>query len=151
MPRRRRLDYARVAPGTRDAMLCLERYLSRSKLDRRLLHLVKMRASQINGCAYCLDLHSREALRAGESPRRLFQLSAWEESPDFTSRERSALRWTEAMTLVHETHVPDSVYREARQSFTEKELADLSLAIVAINGWNRLNIGFRVAPTNSEP
>jgi AhpD family alkylhydroperoxidase len=149
MVRPARLNYAEAAPGAYQAMVGLERYVRSTKLDRRLLHLVKMRASQINGCAFCLNLHSQEALRDGETPRRLFQLSAWEESPDFTTRERAALRWTEAITRIGEGHAPDAVYRDVRRSFREKELVDLTLAIIAINGWNRLAIGFRVPPDPS--
>ncbi|MGI0053684.1 MAG: carboxymuconolactone decarboxylase family protein [Thermoplasmata archaeon] len=146
MARRLRPDYAKVSPGVVQAMLGLEQHLRQSGLDRRLLHLVKMRASLINGCSFCLNMHSQEAIRDGESPRRLFQLGAWEESPDFTPRERAALAWTDAVTRVADSRVPDSVYRHARQSFDPKELADLTLAVVAINGWNRLAIAFRNPP-----
>lgn len=146
MVRRSRPDYAKASPGVLQAMLGLEQHLRRSGLDRRLLHLVKMRASLLNGCAFCLDLHSREAIRDGESPRRLFQLGAWEESLDFTPKERAALAWTDAVTLVVDSRVPDAVYRQARRSFDPKELADLTLAVVAINGWNRLAIAFRKPP-----
>ncbi|HEV2167061.1 MAG TPA: carboxymuconolactone decarboxylase family protein [Thermoplasmata archaeon] len=146
-----RLDYAQASPGAYEAMIGLERYIRQSGIDRRLLHLVKMRASQINGCAYCLNLHSREALREGESARRLFQLDAWPESPDFTPRERAALAWTEAVTRVRETRVPDEVYRLARSVFPAKELVDLTLAVVAINGWNRLAISFRIPPEDPPP
>lgn len=147
----RRLDYARVAPGVLEAMLGLERYVRSTTLDRRLLHLVKMRASLLNGCAYCLNLHRREAMQDGESPRRLFQLVAWEESPDFTPRERAALRWTDAITLLREGHVPDAVYRKVRRQFSPRELVDLTLGVVAINGWNRLAIGFRTPPEDPPP
>lgn len=141
-----RLDYGRVAPGARRAMLALERYLHDSRLDQQLLHLVKLRASQVNGCAHCVDLHGREAIRDGEDPRRLLQLSVWEESPVFTPRERAGLRWTESLTRIREDRAPDAVYRYVRRFFSPKELVDLTLAIVAINGWNRFAIGFRIPP-----
>jgi AhpD family alkylhydroperoxidase len=141
-----RPDYRRIAPGVVQAMLGLERYLETCGLENSLLDLVKMRSSQINGCAFCLNMHSREAMARGEGASRLFQLDAWEESPVFTPRERAALGWTEAVTLVRESRVPDIVYRKARQQFNERELVDLTLAVVAINGWNRLAISFRRPP-----
>jgi AhpD family alkylhydroperoxidase len=112
---------------------------------------VKMRASQINGCAFCLDMHSKDARAAGETEQRLYALDAWRETPFFTDRERAALAWTEAVTRVSETHVPDEIYETVRQHFTEKELVDLTLAIVAINGWNRLAISFRSVPGSYQP
>jgi len=124
-------------------MLGLEKYVHDCGLEASLLDLVKMRASQINGCAHCLDMHSKDARAAGETEQRLYLLSAWREAPFYTSRERAALAWTEALTLVSESHIPDEVCDEARQHFSEEELVNLSLAIVAINGWNRLGIGFR--------
>ncbi len=145
-PPRPRLDYGRIAPGALRAMLGLERYLRDERFDRRLLHLIKLRASQINGCVHCIELHTREAVRDGEDPRRLFQLSAWEESPLFDARERAALRWTESLTRLDVDRVPDAVYRAIRRHFSPKELLDLTLAIVAINGWNRLAVGFRIPP-----
>jgi len=141
-----RLEYGKVAPGVLDAMRGLEKYTHASGLERKLLELVKMRASQINGCAYCLDMHSKDARALGETEQRLYALSAWEETPFFDERERAALAWTEALTLISETHAPDDVYERAREHFSEKELADLTLAIVAINGWNRIAIGFRSVP-----
>ncbi len=138
-----RIDYQKVAPGAYRAMLGLEKYVHDCGLEASLLDLVKMRASQINGCAHCLDMHSKDARAAGETEQRLYLLSAWREAPFYTSRERAALAWTEALTLVSESHIPDEVYDEARQHFSEEELVNLSLAIVAINGWNRLAIGFR--------
>ena len=110
-----------------------------------------MRASQINGCAYCLDMHSKDARAAGETEQRLYALSAWRETPFFTERERAALPWTEALTLVHQDHAPDEVYDLVRKHFTEEESANLALAIVAINGWNRLAIGFRMVPGGYQP
>lgn len=138
-----RIDYNKIAPEAFRAMFGLERYVRDSGLEPSLLHLIKMRASQINGCAYCLDMHSKDARAAGETEQRLYVLNAWREAPFYTERERAALAWTEALTLIAENHVPDEIYNEVRQHFSEKELADLSLAIVAINGWNRLAISFR--------
>jgi AhpD family alkylhydroperoxidase len=138
-----RIDLMRVNPGILHAMLGLERQIQKSGLDGRLLDLVKMRASQINGCAYCLDMHSKDARAAGETEQRLYGLSAWREAPYYSDRERGALEWTEALTLVTEGHVPDDVYERVRAQFSEDEIAHLSLAIVAINGWNRLNVAAR--------
>lgn len=138
-----RLPFARVASGAVEAMGGLERYLQGCGLDGALLHLVKMRASQINGCAYCLDMHSKEARRAGETEQRLYLLNAWREASCYSDRERAALAWTEALTRVSESHVPDEVWFFAREHFTDKELVDLTLAVVAINGWNRFAIAFR--------
>ena len=120
-------------------------------LEASLLELVKMRASQINGCAHCLDMHSKDARAAGETEQRLYLLNAWREAPFYSARERAALAWTEALTLVSESQVPDTVYEEARRHFSEQELVDLSLAIVAINGWNRLAIGFRAETGSYQP
>ncbi|MBL8670713.1 MAG: carboxymuconolactone decarboxylase family protein [Alphaproteobacteria bacterium] len=141
-----RIDYARVSPEGYRAMLALSAAAKSEALGHALLELVKIRASQINGCAYCLDMHAREARAAGEAERRLHHLPAWRESPLFSPRERAALAWTEALTLVAETHAPDEVYAEARRHFDERELVDLSLAIVNINGWNRLAVAFRKQP-----
>jgi AhpD family alkylhydroperoxidase len=138
-----RIDYNKIAPEAFRAMFGLERYVRDSGLEPSLLHLIKMRASQINGCAYCLDMHSKDARAAGETEQRLYVLNAWREAPFYTERERAALAWTEALTLIAENHVSDEIYNEVRQHFSEKELADLSLAVVAINGWNRLAISFR--------
>ena len=138
-----RIDYTKAAPGAFRAMLGLERYVHNCGLEESLLGLVKMRASQINGCAYCLDMHSKDARAAGETEQRLYLLSAWREAPVYSGRERAALAWTEALTLVAESRVPDEVYNEARQYFSEEELVNLSVAVVAINAWNRLGIGFR--------
>ncbi|MBX6342449.1 MAG: carboxymuconolactone decarboxylase family protein [Thermomicrobiaceae bacterium] len=138
-----RIDYRRVAPGVTQAMRALEGYVRESGLEPTLLELVKVRASQINGCAYCLDMHTKDARALGESEQRLYALSAWREAPFYTDRERAALAWTEALTLVAVDHVPDAVYEEARRHFTEKELVDLTVAVVAINGWNRLAIALR--------
>ena len=128
--------------GAVEGMVATETWL-KANFDERLLGLVKTRASQINGCAYCLHMHSEEARKHGESEARLLLLSAWEESAMFTERERAALAWTEALTKISETHAPDDVYNEARRMFSEDELIKLSIAIAMINAWNRLSIGFR--------
>jgi AhpD family alkylhydroperoxidase len=138
-----RIDVNKVAPGAFRAMFGLEKYVRESGLEESLLHLIKMRASQINGCAYCLDMHSKDARAAGETEQRLYLLNAWQEAPFYTERERAALTWTEALTLIAQDHVPDEIFNEVRKHFSEQELADLSLAVIAINGWNRLAIGFR--------
>ena len=138
-----RLDPIKASPEAVKAMLALEAFVQRCGLDAKLIHLVKTRASQINGCAFCLDMHTREARAAGETEQRLYLLPAWRESPLYTQRERAALAWTEALTLIAETHAPDDVYEAARAQFSEADLVNLSMLIVAINGWNRLAIGFR--------
>ncbi len=124
----------------------LETYTKQCGLERSLLELVKTRASQINGCAYCIDMHTKDARANGESEQRLYALFAWRETPFFTERELAALAWTEAVTRVADTQVPDEVYELAREHFNENELVDLTLAIVAINGWNRLSVAFRTVP-----
>jgi AhpD family alkylhydroperoxidase len=141
-----RIDLMHVTPGVIQAMLGLERQVRQAGLDQRLLDLVRMRASQINGCAYCLDMHSKEARATGETEQRFYGLDAWRETPYYSARERAALEWTEALTLVSETGVPDDVYERVREQFAEDELVHLSLAIVSINGWNRLNIAARTVP-----
>jgi len=141
-----RIEYGKVAPEGMNAMRGLESYVRQSGLEDSLLELVKLRASQINGCAYCIDMHTKDARAHGEKEQRLYALAAWEETPFFTERERAALEWTEAVTKVGEEHVPDSVFKHTRCHFSEKELVDLTLAIVAINGWNRLAISFRTVP-----
>jgi AhpD family alkylhydroperoxidase len=141
-----RIDLMHVTPGVIQAMLGLERQVRQAGFDHGLLDLVRMRASQINGCAYCLDMHSKDARANGETEQRLYGLDAWRETPYYSARERAALEWTEALTLVSETRVPDDVYERVREQFSEDELVHLSLAIVAINGWNRLNIAARTVP-----
>ena len=141
-----RIKFTSVNPGAYKAMLGLETYLGQSGLDKKLLDLLRFRVSQINGCAYCLDMHWKELMAAGETEQRLYGLDAWRESPYYTDRERAALAWAEAVTLVQEGHVPDEVFEEAHQHFSDEELANLTLAIVAINGWNRLNIALRTVP-----
>lgn len=138
-----RLNPFAVAPDGVNALLGVEKYLKTSSLDPRLLALVKTRASQINGCAYCLHMHTEEARKAGESDTRLHLLDAWRESQLYSERERAALAWTEALTHIAATHAPDDVYAAARRQFSEKELIDLSIAIAMINAWNRLTIGVR--------
>jgi AhpD family alkylhydroperoxidase len=141
-----RIDVMHVNPGVIHAMLGLERQVRQGGLEEPLIELVRMRASQINGCAYCLDMHSKDARANGETEQRLYGLEAWREAPYYSARERAALEWTEALTLVAETHVPDDVYERVREHFSEDELVHLSLAIVAINGWNRLNVAARTVP-----
>lgn len=144
-----RLDYFRAAPEVMKAMVALERAVVTSGLDQSLIELVKTRASQINGCAFCIDMHTRDALKAGESPARLFLLDAWREAPFYTARERAALAWTEALTLIAQTHAPDADYAALTEQFSEAEIVKLSLLIATINAWNRLAIGFRAVPTGS--
>ncbi len=146
-----RLSYEKAAPGALRAMLSLEKYVQESGLERPLLELVKTRASQINGCAYCIDMHTKDARAAGETEQRLYALNAWREAPFYTDRERAALAWTEAVTLVHDGHVPDEVFQQAREQFTDNELVNLTTAVVAINGWNRLAIAFRAVPGTYRP
>jgi AhpD family alkylhydroperoxidase len=138
-----RLVFTQASPDAFKAMLGLETFLSACSLEPALLLLVKLRASQINGCAYCLDMHSKDLRALGETEQRLHVLGAWREAPFYSERERAALAWTEALTLIADTHAPDEVYEKARKQFTDKELVDLTVAIATINGWNRLTIGFR--------
>jgi AhpD family alkylhydroperoxidase len=141
-----RIDPKNVPPGVMQAMLGLERQVRQAGFDSKLLDLVRMRASQINGCAYCLDMHSKDTRANGETEQRLYGLDAWRDAPYYSARERAALEWTEAITLVSETHAPDDVYERVREQFSENEFVHLTLAIVAINGWNRLNIAARTVP-----
>ena len=138
-----RMNYYKVAPEALKPMLDLEAYLKSCGLEHSLVELVKTRASQINGCAYCLHMHTRDARAAGETEARLYLLNAWHESQLYTARERAALQWTEALTLVAETHAPDEAYEAVKAQFAEKELVNLTLLITTINAWNRLAIGFR--------
>ncbi len=132
-------------------MLGLEKYLHACGLPENLLHLIRLRVSQINGCAYCIDMHSKDLRAAGETEQRLYLLDAWREAPFYSERERAALAWAEALTLVSADHVPDEVFQQARSQFTERELVDLSLAVVAINGGNRFSIAFRNVPGAYQP
>ena len=138
-----RIHYTKVSPMAYHAMLGLEKYLDECGIEEKLLHLMKLRASQINGCAYCLDMHWKDLRAIGETEQRMYSLDAWRECPYYSDRERAALAWTEAVTRVAETHVPDDVYEEVRQHFSEKELADLTVAVATINAWNRLAIAGR--------
>lgn len=141
-----RIEYAKVARGAYEAMLGLEKYLKECGLEETLLDLVKLRASQVNGCAYCIDMHWKDLRALGEGEQRLYGLDAWEESPYYSERERAAFAWTEAVTLVREGHVPDEVYEKARAQFSEEELANLTVAVATINAWNRLAISARTVP-----
>ena len=141
-----RIDYRKYAPEAQKAMLELEKYISGCGLDHKLIHLLKMRASQINGCAYCIDMHSKDARALGETEQRLYELDAWRETPFYSERERAALAWTEAVTKVAETHVPDNVYEDLRKQFSEKEIMDLTIVATVINMWNRLAISTRAVP-----
>ncbi len=145
-----RFDYSKVAPGAYRAMAGLEHYLHECGLEVSLLHLIKLRASQVNGCAYCIDMHLKDLKSIGEGDQRLYELNAWEESPFYSDRERAALAWTEAVTQVADSRVPDDLYASVRQHFSEKELADLTFAIATINAWNRLAISARALPGTYE-
>jgi AhpD family alkylhydroperoxidase len=144
-----RLDYRAAAPKLFQAMLGLESAVSTAGLEHCLMELVKIRASQINGCAFCIDMHTREARKGGETEERIYLLDAWREAPHYTPRERAALAWTEALTLVAQTHAPDADYEALKAHFTGEEIAQLTMRIVVINGWNRLAIGFRAVPASA--
>lgn len=146
-----RIDVDKVAPEAVRAMLGLEEYVRSSGLEPPLLELVKLRASQMNGCAYCVDMHTKDARARNETEQRLYAVAVWREAPFFTERERAALAWTEAVTYVGYNHVPDDVYQKARQHFSEKELVDLTIAVIAINGWNRLAVSFRKEAGTYQP
>ena len=133
------------------AMAALEKYLASCSLEQKLVHLIKLRVSQINGCAYCIDMHWKDLRAAGETEQRLYGLDAWQESPYYSDRERAAMAWAEALTLIAQTHAPDDVYERVQKVFTEKELADLTFAIAVINGWNRLNIAARTVAGRYRP
>ena len=137
-----RIDYQHATPAALQAMRGLERYVRSSGLEPSLLELVKLRASQINGCGYCLDMHSKDARAQGETEQRIYVLSAWREAPFYTARERAALAWTEALTKIADTEITDALYDSARAQFSETELVDLTMAVITINGWNRLSISF---------
>lgn len=141
-----RLNYFQIAPDALKGMLEIEKYVHGSGLEKTLYELVKTRASQINGCAYCLDMHTKDARMAGETEQRLYALNVWQETPFYSERERAALEWTEALTLISENDVPDLLYEATRKYFNEKEIVALTMAIVAINGWNRLAISLRNVP-----
>jgi AhpD family alkylhydroperoxidase len=141
-----RLNFYEASPGAMKAMAGLEQQIARSSLERPLVELVRLRASQVNGCAYCVDMHSSDARKAGESERRLATVVVWREAPFFSDRERAALEWTEALTLVAQSRVPDEVWNQVKPYFTPEELVDLTLLVNAINAWNRFAIGFRKLP-----
>ena len=147
----RRFDYRNFSAEPIQAMHALENYIATCGLDRGFIHLLKLRASQINGCAFCIDMHSIDARAAGESEQRLYALNAWRETPFFTDRERAGLAWVEAVTLVAETHVPDRVYDEARRHFSEKEIFDLTFIATTINAWNRIAIAARTPAGTYKP
>ena len=146
-----RIDYGKVAPAAERAMLGVEQYVRSSGLEPALVELVKLRASHLNGCAYCVDMHTKDARLRGESEQRLYAVPVWRETPFFTPRERAALAWAEGVTEPGRTGVPDEVYEEARAEFSEAELIDLTMAVVAVNGWNRLAVSFRTEPGTYEP
>lgn len=143
-----RIDYYKASKEATSAMVSLEKAVAQFGLEQSLWELVKMRASQINGCAFCVDLHASDASKMGESERRLHSLVVWREAPFFTPRERAALAWTESLTRLADTHAPDEDYALLREHFTDKEMVDLTVAIIAINGWNRLGVGFRKTSAN---
>ena len=147
----RRLDYGKVAPEGVAPLHALENYLKKTGLEPNLVELIKLRSSQINGCAYCIDMHTKDARSEGESEQRLYGLSAWRESSFYSERERAALAWTESVTNISEDHVPDAAYDLVRGCFTEKELVDLTLAVIAINAWNRLAISFHTPAGSYKP
>jgi len=141
-----RIDYTQADPEVLNTMYGFSKYVMKSGIEQSLLDLVFLRASQMNHCAYCIDMHFKDAVVSGETEQRLYGLDAWRESPYYTDRERAALAWTEAVTLLTEDFVPDEVYEQARQQFSEAELVSLTMAIININGWNRLNVSFRTVP-----
>jgi AhpD family alkylhydroperoxidase len=141
-----RLDYRKFNPEPVQALQAMERYIAGCGLDHKLVHLLKLRASQINGCAYCIDMHSIDARAAGETEQRLYALDAWRETPFYDARERAALTWIEALTLVAQTHAPDAAYDEVRAQFSEQEIVDLTYIAATINAWNRLAIALRAVP-----
>jgi AhpD family alkylhydroperoxidase len=146
-----RINAIEKGQGAFKAMLGISAYLAKSPLEKNLLELVEYRVSQINGCAYCLDMHSKDLRHGGETEQRIFLLSAWRETPLYTDRERAALAWAESITQLGEGHVPDDVYDKARKEFSEEELIDLTLAVASINSWNRMNIAFRTTPGTYQP
>ncbi|WP_133646179.1 carboxymuconolactone decarboxylase family protein [Paraburkholderia flava] len=141
-----RLDFYKANPDVTKAMLALEEKVSKNSIEKPLAELVRLRASQLNGCAFCVDMHAADARKGGETERRLTAVTVWRETPFFTDRERAALEWTEAVTLISQTHVPDDVWEAVKPHFTEQEITDLTLLIIAINGWNRLAVSFRKMP-----
>ncbi len=147
----RRLDYSKIAPEGLKALRGLQAYVDNCGLEHSLLEIVKARASQINGCAFCLDMHTKDARAGGESEQRLYLLSAWREAPFYSERERAALAWTEAVTHIASEPIADDLYDDVRRYFNEKEITDLTLAVIAINSWNRLAIPFRTPAGSYQP
>lgn len=146
-----RLDYYKVAPGATKGLQEIEKYVANSGLESSLYHLVKLRASQINGCGYCVDMHTKDARHEGETEQRLYAVTVWKETPFFSDRERAALAWTEALTLIPQNEISDELYQEVMQHFTEQEMMALTMCIIAINGWNRLAIPFKSVPGTYQP
>ncbi len=146
-----RIDYRKASPGAVLAMMALEKHVAASTIEKPLYELVKLRASQINACAFCLDMHSKDARAQGETEQRIYGLSAWREAPWYTPRERAALAWTEALTLIAFERVPDALFEEARSQFSETELVDLTIGINAINGWNRIAVAFQLPVGDYRP
>lgn len=146
-----RFNYAKAAPGVYDAMDALDQYLGACGVEQLLLHLVRLRASQINGCAYCIDMHWKDLRALGEGEQRLYSLDAWHECPYYTERERAALAWTEAVTLIAADRVPDAVYDAVRPHLSDKDLSELTLAVATINAWNRVSIAARLTPGTYQP
>jgi AhpD family alkylhydroperoxidase len=142
-----RMNFFQAAPETVNALMALENQVASSGLEQSLIELVKTRASQINGCAYCINMHTQDARKHGETEQRLYLLNAWRESPVYTERERAALAWTDAVTLISQTHAPDDVYGQVRAQFSEAETVNLTMLIATINAWNRLAISFRAMPS----
>ena len=146
-----RLNYAKAAPGVYDAMDAADQYLATGSIDEYLLNLVRLRVSQINGCAYCIDMHFKDLRALGEGEQRLYSLDAWRECPYYTERERAALAWAEAVTVITDGHAPERLFEEARSHFSEQELCDLTMAIATVNAWNRLSISARLVPGGYQP
>jgi len=146
-----RLDYSKASPEAYKAMLHMEGVVRRSGIDPKLLELMKIRASQLNGCAYCIDMHTKDARLNGEIEQRIYALDAWRETPFYTDKERAALAWTEAITNIQIGHAPDTVYGELRKNFSEEEIVNITLAITTINAWNRIALGFRSVPGSYQP
>lgn len=146
-----RLDYTKASPEAAKAMIQMESFVRRSGIDAKLLELIKIRASQLNGCAYCIDMHTQDARLKGETEQRIYALDAWRETPFFTEKERAALAWTEALTNIQTGHAPDAVYHELSSNFSEEERVNLTLAITTVNAWNRIAIGFRAVPGSYRP
>lgn len=147
----RRIEWARAAPGASRAMFAVQQYVETSGLEHELVELVKLRASYLNGCAYCVDMHTKDARAAGETEQRLYAIPVWRETPFYTPRERAALAWTDAVTELGRAGVPDDLFEQVRAHLGDAELVNLTLAVIAINGWNRLNVAFRTVPGSYQP